>query len=275
MARTPPPSGPAPLERQLAAIQANGGRPLARAELAGLQPAAPATAVRMVATAGPVVNAAALPRGPLPGRPASRPQGSAAATPQPGLIERERALQHSRVTTAPSLPNYPPPAAVHHDPADVPPSTAAPPVIARTTTAPPAWRAEHPTTVETRPSPPQRGALAPDDPARASGRPPALPVFRPPGAGAVHRGIRLAAGASSGGTSARARTAAALQPAIRAAAARRAGRRSVARRRAGARERARSAWRRGARRSQLARSRRTLNTASRPRPGVRRARVRG
>ena len=66
---------PAPLERQLAAIQANGGRPLARADLAGLQPAAPATAVRMVATAGPVVNAAALPRGPLPGRPGIAPSG--------------------------------------------------------------------------------------------------------------------------------------------------------------------------------------------------------
>jgi len=171
MARTPPPRAPAPLERQLAAIQANGGRPLARAELAGLQPAAPATAVRMVATTGPVVNAATLPRGAPPARVASRPQAAPAAAPQPGLIERERALQHGRVTTAPRLPSYPPPAAVHAA-ADVPPSSAAPSV----------WRQERPSADETRPPAPQRGALTPDEPAQAFGRPPALPVYRPPGA---------------------------------------------------------------------------------------------
>ncbi|HYM29362.1 MAG TPA: DUF6600 domain-containing protein [Steroidobacteraceae bacterium] len=180
MARTPPPRAPVPLERQLAAIQANGGRPLARADLAGLQPAAAATAVRMITATGPVVSAATLPRGAPSVRPAVRPQTSAAATAQPGLIERERALQNSRVTTAPPLPSYPPPAAVH-DAAGVPPSAAAPPVAARTTGAPPAWREERPPAVETHPSTPQRGALAPDDAAHAYAHPPALPVYRPPG----------------------------------------------------------------------------------------------
>ncbi len=178
MARTPPPRAPAPLERQLAAIQANGGRPLARADLAGLQPAA--AAVRVVTATGPVLSAAALPRGALPASAASRPQTAPAATPQPGLIERERTLQNSRVTTAPRLPNYPSPAPAH-DATDVQPSAAAPPVAAHATSAPPAWREGAPAGVETHASTPQRGALVPDDPAHASGRPPALPVYRPPG----------------------------------------------------------------------------------------------
>ncbi|HET9330924.1 MAG TPA: DUF6600 domain-containing protein [Steroidobacteraceae bacterium] len=178
MARTPPPRAPAPLERQLAAIQANGGRPLARADLAGLQPAA-AAAVRLVTSTGPVLSAAALPRGALPASAASRPQTAPAASPQPGLIERERALQNS-VTTAPRLPSYPPPAPVH-EATDVQPSVAAPPVAARATNAPPAWREEPRAGVETHPSTLQRGALVPDDPAHAFGRPPALPVYRPPG----------------------------------------------------------------------------------------------
>lgn len=181
MARTPPPRAPVPLERQLAAIQANGGRPLARADLAGLQPATAAVAVRMVTATGPVLNAAALPRGVPPASLASRPQTAPVATPQPGLIERERALQNSRVTTAPRLPSYPPPAAVH-DAGDVQPGTAAPPVAARATSAPPSWREERPSGVETRPATPQRSALAPDDAAHAYGRPPALPVYRSPGA---------------------------------------------------------------------------------------------
>ena len=51
LARTPLPRAPVPFDRQLSAIEANGGRPLARADLARLQPAAAAVPVRMVAVA--------------------------------------------------------------------------------------------------------------------------------------------------------------------------------------------------------------------------------
>ena len=47
-ARASPPRAPASFETQLAAIQANGGRPLARADLARLQPGAPTTQVRVL-----------------------------------------------------------------------------------------------------------------------------------------------------------------------------------------------------------------------------------
>ena len=56
VAHHPPPRAPATFDEQLAAIQANGGRPLARAELAQLQPQTADASVRVVAIAGPVVT---------------------------------------------------------------------------------------------------------------------------------------------------------------------------------------------------------------------------
>ncbi len=82
LVRTPPPPAPAPFEKQLAAIQANGGHPLPRTELARLQPATAAAPVRVL--------------------PSSRPAGtSGAADSLPNLAEREHALEHSAL---PSLP---------------------------------------------------------------------------------------------------------------------------------------------------------------------------
>lgn len=82
VARAPPPRAPASFETQLAAIHANGGRPLASADLARLQPGAPAARVRVLAA----------PKG-------SRPQPQSAQAPvQPSLGERARALE------SPSLP---------------------------------------------------------------------------------------------------------------------------------------------------------------------------
>ena len=60
VARTSPPHAPASFERQRAAIQANGGSPLARAEIAQLQPITADTRVRVTVASGPVVAASAL-----------------------------------------------------------------------------------------------------------------------------------------------------------------------------------------------------------------------
>src|SRR5205823_14981362 len=49
VARTPPPRAPVPFDRQVAAIRENGGRPLARADLARLQPATAVAPVRVIA----------------------------------------------------------------------------------------------------------------------------------------------------------------------------------------------------------------------------------
>src|SRR5262249_52938516 len=60
LVRTPPPRAPAPFERQLQAMQTNGGRPLAGAEIAQLQPATSNTPVHMISPGGPVISAASL-----------------------------------------------------------------------------------------------------------------------------------------------------------------------------------------------------------------------
>jgi len=52
VAHTPPPRAPAPFEKQLAAIQAKGGRPLARSELAHLEPGTPTARVRLINPGG-------------------------------------------------------------------------------------------------------------------------------------------------------------------------------------------------------------------------------
>lgn len=162
VAHHPPPRAPATFEEQLAAIQANGGRPLARAELAQLQPATADASVRVVAIAGPVVtHAGAMAH--VPETHAAAPAPATTAT--PGFAERERILQH------PQLPGSTPADGIASKPranAFVPPELAEPAV----------------------PAPPERSAhQAPSQQPRTSGgdgathapgSPAALPVYHPP-----------------------------------------------------------------------------------------------
>ena len=85
MAHAPPPRAPASFETQLSAIQANGGRPLASAELSRLQPGAPTARVRVLAT-------------PKTSR-SLQPQSTPAAT-QASLGERARALESPSIAPA-------------------------------------------------------------------------------------------------------------------------------------------------------------------------------
>ncbi|HEY2202698.1 MAG TPA: DUF6600 domain-containing protein, partial [Solirubrobacteraceae bacterium] len=73
-----PPRAPASFETQLAAIQANGGRPLAQPDLARLKPGAPTARVRVLAAA----------------KGSRQPQQQSAPAPaQPSLAERARSLE--------------------------------------------------------------------------------------------------------------------------------------------------------------------------------------
>src|SRR5213082_331358 len=104
VARTPPPRAPVPFDRQVAAIRQNGGRPLARADLARLQPATPVAPVRVIAGGAAGVRAGAPAHGPDGARPgnsatATRP-GSSAPAPSaggqaPSFADRERVLQNN------------------------------------------------------------------------------------------------------------------------------------------------------------------------------------
>ncbi len=83
IAHAPPPRAPASFEKQLAAIQTNGGRPLARSDLARLQPGTPTAQVHLLAsTKGPRL-------------PQVQPAQAAA---QPSLSDRARSLE------SPALP---------------------------------------------------------------------------------------------------------------------------------------------------------------------------
>jgi hypothetical protein len=177
VARTPPPRSPAPLERQLAAIQANGGYPLSRAEITQLQPTTPAASVRVVKVTGPVVSAASRPHASASGRAGNAAQSHIAAPNAPDLAERMRALQQS--TLVPQGP--------HADTARMPAAgagaglpTYAPPARPAETPATPVWRADRPSSAEQHVPVVQQRAFTPDDPTHATGHPPALPVYRPP-----------------------------------------------------------------------------------------------
>ena len=81
VARTAPPPAPVPFDRQQAAIRANGGRPLGRAQITALQPqqaAAVNSRVKVVA--------------PSPIRPIQNGQRFGTARPEQSIQERERAL---------------------------------------------------------------------------------------------------------------------------------------------------------------------------------------
>lgn len=158
LARTPPPRAPAPFERQVAAIQANGGHPLSRTELAKLQPPVASAPVRVLPpssrplTGAPVAGGAtaapAAPPGvphpntgrPLPGAPADRgvaPSRAAPVTPGAPLRSDRPPGSAPAGRTAPlPAPRAPPqraPAAA--------PAPATPPAVIR---PPPASRAPPP-----------------------------------------------------------------------------------------------------------------------------------
>ena len=185
VARTPPPRAPVPFDRQVAAIQQNGGRPLARADLARLQPATPVAPVRIIAAGGAAVGAGALAHGSGTGRPsnpalptrpgASAPPASAGAQ-APNLADRERVLQNSRVTPPPRDSSRPP-AAAGSDSSTTPirPSQAPAPQL----------RTDRPPSAPQPLPPTQQRAVAPDDPTHANSRPSAAPVNRPPPAAAA------------------------------------------------------------------------------------------
>src|SRR6266403_1881976 len=186
VARTPPPPAPVPFERQVQAIQQNGGRPLARADLARLQPAAPVAPVRLIAAGGAAVGAGAPAHGAgsaRPGTPATPQRPGASAPPAsagaqaPNLADRERVLQNSRVTPTPRDDSYRPPAAARRDSSTTPIRPSPAPAPQGRTDRPPSAPQPLPPT-------PQRG-FSSDDPTHAYSRPPSAPANRPPPAAAA------------------------------------------------------------------------------------------
>ena len=155
IAHAAPPRAPAAFDTQLAAIQANGGRPLASSDLARLPPGAPTARVRVVAT----------PKGSRSPQPL--PQ-SVQAPAQPSLGDRARVLESPSLPPAPTTrrfvpaPSAPTPTsptpAVH---TDRPPSASQgssssyeAPHVQEQPPAEPGYRAEKaPIRVETSPAP--------------------------------------------------------------------------------------------------------------------------
>src|SRR6266853_2010595 len=182
----PPPRAPVPFERQVQAIQQNGGRPLARADLARLQPATPVAPVRLIGAGGAAVGAGALAHGAgsaRPGTPATPQRPGASAPPAsagaqaPNLADRERVLQNSRVTPTPRDDSYRPPAAARGDSSTTPIRPSPPSAPQGRTDRPPSAPQPLPPT-------PQRG-FSSDDPTHAYSRPPSAPANRPPPAAAA------------------------------------------------------------------------------------------
>ena len=174
VARTPPPRAPAPFEKQLAAIQENGGRPLARGEIAQIQPATPAVPVKLVSASAMAVGATSLPRhsGSRQRNPTA-PQASGTAS----LVERERQLQNATLPPAQSANPAPP---VTHANASLTPANLGEPAAAA-----PGLRTDRPPWAQPmQPAVPVR-ASAPDElthDARPSTAPPERPA--PSSAGA-------------------------------------------------------------------------------------------
>lgn len=189
VARRLPPRAPAPLERQIAAIQENGGRPLARAELARLQPATSAASVRVVAVGAaqaalPNHPASRAPQPPVRSAPALIPNGSGS-----GLAERERALQSTRVTGASRASSYAPPPAVRDD-------IQTPPQASRAAAPEPGGRNDRPPSAEQHLPSTQQRAFTPDVPARTYTGPPSTPVYHQPAASPPPSGTATSAALS-------------------------------------------------------------------------------
>jgi hypothetical protein len=139
-----PPRAPASFDAQLAAIEANAGRPLARAELARLPPGPPLAELRVLAPA--------------------------AAVPQPGLAARARSLQ------TPALPPGTTTRTFIPDPS--PPSVASPPVATPARTDRPPWAAPRASPADdpsrTSGRPPAPATSRPASPPPQSAPPPVL-----------------------------------------------------------------------------------------------------
>jgi hypothetical protein len=159
--RLRPPRAPASLENQIAAIHANGNRPLARAELAALQPATAQTPLRVVdaSRSAPMLASPPrlLPSSAAPVRASGAPR---AADADSGLAQRERAMQSNRVTGTPA------------------PNGAATPPAAQ-------WRSDRPASAQQHPLPQAPRALASEASPRAYSPPAVLPSSRPPAAPAA------------------------------------------------------------------------------------------
>ncbi|HLJ37854.1 MAG TPA: DUF6600 domain-containing protein, partial [Steroidobacteraceae bacterium] len=101
VANTPPPRAPAPFEKQLAAIQANGGRPLAASQLAHLGPGTTTAQVRLINPRG--MRAAPQPHEPSLGERA-RSLATPSLPPASGTATTTR-----RFTNSPPAAPMPPP----------------------------------------------------------------------------------------------------------------------------------------------------------------------
>jgi hypothetical protein len=163
IARSAPPPAPVSFERQIGAIEADGGRPPTRSELALLQHAASLTPVKV-----------------LSGRAAQQPAAVTQATPaMQSLAERERVLQQSAFPSAPRVP--PVRSAVRSEPY-------APPAELRGSAPPSALRADRPPSAQQHPRESQQPVFTADDAAHPPERPAAIPVYQfPPGAAAPAR----------------------------------------------------------------------------------------
>ena len=153
VAFTVPPHAPAPFDRQLDALQANGARPLTRADLARLPPSAGTPPVRLVASgvAAPRSLTPQAQSGTLP----------AAVTPaEPTFSERVRALHSTQLPASSRAPYASAPGVAASEQALVPPAATAA-AVERPPTAP----ASSPS------APPRVSALAP-----TSERPSAAPT---------------------------------------------------------------------------------------------------
>jgi hypothetical protein len=153
-ARSTPPPAPVPFERQLTAIEAAGGRPPTRSELAVLQHGAALTPLRMVSG-----------RAAAPAVPVTHPTPA-----MQGLAERERVLQQSAFPSGSRVEAPPVRPAAPEEPAG-PPSHS--------------LRNDRPSTAQQHPVDTQQRAFTTEDPARAPDRPPAMPVYQFPSGAAV------------------------------------------------------------------------------------------
>jgi hypothetical protein len=149
VAHTLPPRAPATFTAQLAAIRANGGRPLARTQLEKLE-STPAVPVRIVAAATTAGGALSANHPGAQTRPMLLAAG-ASGTANPSLVEREHALEAKSLPPAPRTTQYNP---IYSD-------ESTPELISQV-------RSDRP------PSIPQR-TYAPDDPTHAR----TAPIYRP------------------------------------------------------------------------------------------------
>ncbi len=157
IARSTPPPAPVPFERQLSAIEANGGQPPTRGELARLQHGASPTPVRLVS---------------IPSAPPVHPIAAPPAPPVRSLAERARALQQSAFPSAPKT--------------DLPASTSAatqtveraPAEIASSSM--PALRTDRPPSANQQPAAARQRTFLADEPPSQAADPAAMPVYQFP-----------------------------------------------------------------------------------------------